>query len=96
MGAKVGSTITKKTQLVICGENAGSKMTKAQDLGIEIWDENKFREVIEQHTSKRTVVEKKSSTEKGKKREEEEEGHGQDDQNNDKEEEEEEAEDNQS
>ena len=32
----------KKTDVVIAGHDAGSKLTKAQDLGITIWDEDKF------------------------------------------------------
>jgi DNA ligase (NAD+) len=45
------STITKQVNVVIVGENAGSKLKKAQDLGIEIWDEDVFLKKIN-HTSK--------------------------------------------
>lgn len=45
-GGKVTSSVTKKTSVVIVGDNPGSKYTKALNLGIEIWNEDKFLELI--------------------------------------------------
>ena len=45
-GGKTTSSVTKKTNVVIVGDNPGSKYTKALSLGIDIWDEEKFLELI--------------------------------------------------
>lgn len=42
LGGKVTGSVSKKTDLVIAGEEAGSKLTKAQELDIEVWDENRM------------------------------------------------------
>lgn len=46
LGAKVSSSVSKKTDFVLFGEEAGSKLSKAQELGVKCIDENAFNELI--------------------------------------------------
>ena len=46
-GGKVSSSVSKKTSYVLAGENAGSKLTKANDLGIPVITEDEFARMIQ-------------------------------------------------
>lgn len=46
LGAKVGGSVSKSTDLVIAGEEAGSKLDKAKELGVEIWDEKRLLKAL--------------------------------------------------
>ncbi|MCA1064331.1 NAD-dependent DNA ligase LigA [Rossellomorea aquimaris] len=46
LGGKVTGSVSKKTDLVIAGEDAGSKLAKANELNIEVWDEDKLMEEL--------------------------------------------------
>ena len=49
LGAKAAGSVSKKTSFVVAGEAAGSKLAKAGELGIEVWDEAKLLAFLAQH-----------------------------------------------
>ena len=51
LGGKVSSSVSKKTNYLIAGDQAGSKLSKAQDLDVQILDETEFRELLEKTKS---------------------------------------------
>ena len=49
LGAKVSGSVSKKTSFVVAGEAAGSKLDKAKELGVPVWDEQKLIDTLAEH-----------------------------------------------
>jgi DNA ligase (NAD+) len=45
-GGKTSGSVSKKTDFVLAGEEAGSKLAKAKELGVRIIDEAEFRQLL--------------------------------------------------
>ncbi|HSL88394.1 MAG TPA: NAD-dependent DNA ligase LigA [Ignavibacteriaceae bacterium] len=48
LGGKISSSVSKKTDYVVYGENAGSKLIKAKDLDVKLIDENEFLKLLKE------------------------------------------------
>jgi DNA ligase (NAD+) len=56
LGAKVAGSVSKKTSFVVAGREAGSKLDKATDLGVEIWDEAALLAFLADQADRRDTV----------------------------------------
>ena len=49
LGARVAGSVSARTSCVVAGESAGSKLTRAEELGVKVLDEQEFVEFLQQH-----------------------------------------------
>jgi DNA ligase (NAD+) len=49
LGANVAGSVSAKTDFLIAGEKAGSKLAKAEKLDVQVWNEQQLLEFLAQH-----------------------------------------------
>ncbi len=47
LGGRAASSVSKKTDFVVAGEKAGSKLARAQELGVRVMTEDEFKVLVE-------------------------------------------------
>ncbi|MGV8958844.1 MAG: NAD-dependent DNA ligase LigA [Stenotrophomonas sp.] len=52
LGAKVAGSVSKKTSFVVAGSEAGSKLDKANELGVDVWDESRLLQFLNENEKK--------------------------------------------
>ena len=49
LGATVAGSVSRKTSYLVAGENAGSKLARAREIGVEVIDEAALEKMLEMH-----------------------------------------------